>query len=75
MSIKGQGHSLTLVKDHSDFKVKTCFSQKQLDDFGTKVHMKAYWGMGMKIYINDLGHMTIFIFNFLHNLLCSKRNN
>ena len=22
MSIKGQGHSLTLVKDHSDFKVK-----------------------------------------------------
>ena len=24
MSIKGQGHSLTLVKDHSDFKVNTC---------------------------------------------------
>ena len=32
MSIKGQGHSLTLVKGHSDFKVKTCFSQKQLGD-------------------------------------------
>ena len=26
LSIKGQGHSLTLVKDHSDFKVKTWFS-------------------------------------------------
>ena len=30
MSVKGQGHSLTMVKGHSDFKVKTCFSQKQL---------------------------------------------
>ena len=31
MSVKGQGQSLTLVKSHSDFKVKTCFSQKQLE--------------------------------------------
>ena len=30
--IKGQIHSLTLVKGHSYFKVKTCFSQKQLGD-------------------------------------------
>ena len=30
MNIKGQGHSLTFVKDHSAFKIKTCFSQKQL---------------------------------------------
>ena len=58
MSIKGEGHPLTLVKDHSDFKVKTCFSQKQLGDFGTKVHMKAYGRMGMKICIHELGHMT-----------------
>ena len=57
MSIKGQGHSLTLIKDHSDFKVKTCFSQKQLGDLEPKVHMKAYGRMGMKIYINELGHM------------------
>ena len=41
MSIKGQSHSLTLVKDQSDFKVKTCFSQKQLGDLD-KVHVKAY---------------------------------
>ena len=27
VSIKGQGHALTLVKGHSDFNVKTCFSQ------------------------------------------------
>ena len=32
MSIKGQGLSLTLVIGHSDFRVKTCFSQKQLGD-------------------------------------------
>ena len=36
MSIKGQGHSLTLVKGHSDFNVKTCFSQKQLGDLEPK---------------------------------------
>ena len=33
---KGQGHSLTMVKDHSDFKVKTVFSQKQLGDLEPK---------------------------------------
>ena len=55
MSIKIQGHSLTVVKDHSDFKVKTCFSQ--LGDLN-QVHIKAYGRMGMKICINELGHMT-----------------
>ena len=30
MSIKGQGHYLTLPKGHSDFKIKSCFSQKLL---------------------------------------------
>ena len=30
MSVKGQGHSLTWAKSHSDFKIKTCFSQKLL---------------------------------------------
>ena len=34
--VKGQGHSLTLVKDHSDFKVKNRFSQKQLGDLEPK---------------------------------------
>ena len=34
--IKGQGHSLTMVKGHSDFKVKTCFSEKQQGDLEPK---------------------------------------
>ena len=58
MSIKGQGHSLTLVKGHSDFNVKTCFSQKTVGRFGTKIEMKALGRKGMKIYTNELGHMT-----------------
>ena len=36
LSIKGQGHSLTLIKGHSDFNVKTCFSEKQLVDLEPK---------------------------------------
>ena len=57
MSIKGQGHSFTLVKGHSDFKVKTCFS-KTVGRFGTKTHRKAWGRIGMKIYTNVLGYMT-----------------
>ena len=34
--MKGQGHSLTLIKGHSDFKVKTFFFQKQLFDLEPK---------------------------------------
>ena len=33
---QSQGHSLTLVKGHSEFKVKTCFSHKQLGDLEPK---------------------------------------
>ena len=40
MSIEGQGHSLTLVKGQSDFKVKTCFSQKHLGDLEPKLIWK-----------------------------------
>ena len=31
---------------------------KTVGQFGTKVHMKAWGGIGMKIYTNELGHMT-----------------
>ena len=55
MNIKGQGHSLSLAKDHSDFKIKTCFSET-IRSFETKVHMKAYGGMLMKIYTKEVGH-------------------
>ena len=58
MSVKGQDHSLNLVKGHSDFKVNTFFSQKQVGRFGPKIHMKAEVRMGMIIYTNELGHLT-----------------
>ena len=56
MSIKGQGHSLTLVKGHSDFNVKPCFSQKQMGNLEQKF-IWAWGRMGMKINTNELGHM------------------
>ena len=60
MSIKGQGHSLNLVKCHSDFKVKTCFVffQKIVGQFGTKIHKRVLDRIGMKIYINELCLIT-----------------
>ena len=58
MSIKGHGHSLTLVKGHSDLKVKTCFFTETVGQCGTKANMKAYGRMGMKIYTNELSLMT-----------------
>ena len=58
LSIKGQGHSLTFIKGHSDFKVKTCFSQKTVGSFRTKLHTKAWGRIGMKILTNELGHMN-----------------
>ena len=59
MSVTGQNHSLTLVKGHSDFKMKLFFSET-VRSFETKMQMKAYGRKGMKIYtcINELGHMT-----------------
>ena len=33
---QNQGHSLSLVKGHSVFKVKTCFTHKQLGDLEPK---------------------------------------
>ena len=57
MSIKGQGHSLTLAKGHSDFKIKPFFL-KTFGAFETKFHMKTYGRKGSKICTNELGHMT-----------------
>ena len=41
MSIKDQGHYLTLTNGRADLRIKTCFSRKLLS-FGTKFHMKSY---------------------------------
>ena len=45
MPIYGKNHSLTLVKGHSDFKVKTFFLQKQLDHSKPKLiwKLKTEW--------------------------------
>ena len=40
MSIKGQGHYLTLAIGHSDFKIKTCFSQKLLSHLEPNFSLK-----------------------------------
>ena len=58
MSIKGQGHSLTLAEGHSDIKIKSCFFNKIAGSFETKFRVKAYGSTGMKICTNCLGHMT-----------------
>ena len=34
------------------------FFSDTIGSFETKFGMKVYWRMGMKIYINELGHMT-----------------
>ena len=34
------------------------FFSKTVGRFGSKVHMKAWGRMGMKIYTNEFGHMT-----------------
>ena len=48
MSINGQGHSLTLVKGHSDFKVK-CLNlglYTQVSDSGPLGPLVLWWGGG-----------------------------
>ena len=57
MSVKGQGHSLTLVKGYSDFKLKLVSRRNSWAIF-TKAHMKATGRMEMKIYTNESGHIT-----------------
>ena len=57
MSIKGQGHSSTLVKGHSDFKVKTCFLQKHLGDLDQNSYESLRENRNKNLY-NELGHMT-----------------
>ena len=40
------------------FQSKNLFLAETVGRFGTKAHMKASGRMGMKIYTNELGHMT-----------------
>ena len=40
------------------FQSSNLFFTETVGRFGTKAHMKALVSMGMKIYTNELGHMT-----------------
>ena len=40
------------------FQCKNLFFSRTVGRFGAKVHMKAYGRKGMKIYINELGHIA-----------------
>ena len=57
MSIKGQGHSLTLAKGQPGFKIKNGFSQKLLGAKDT-LYMQTFETMSMNIYTNEFDHMT-----------------
>ena len=55
MSIKGQDHSLTFAKDHSDSKLKLVFFSEIVRSFETKFYVKAYGRIGMKLYLKRVG--------------------
>ena len=40
------------------FQSQNLFFSETVGSFGTKIHMKAWGRIGMKIYTNELGHMT-----------------
>ena len=56
MSIRGQGHYLTLAKGHSACKIIFYFETVEL--LSTKFDLKVYGCMGMKIHTIELGYMT-----------------
>ena len=58
MSIKGQGHSLILVQSHSDFKVKLVFLKYSGAIWNQNSYESLRENIKMKIYTNELGHMT-----------------
>ena len=57
MSIKGQGHCLTLVKDHSDFEVKT-FLKNSWAIWNQTSYESLKANRNENIDTNELGHMT-----------------
>ena len=56
MSIKGQGHFLTLVKGHLQLNVKLYFLNNPLTNQSQILYVVSLgW---TKVYINGQGHMT-----------------
>ena len=58
MTTQDQGNLLTLVQGHSDPNFQTSFLQKNTRLFEAKFHMELTWDVGMKMCVNDQGHMT-----------------
>ena len=58
MNIKGQGHSLTFGKSHSDSTFSNFFSLETARPIETKFHVEPPWYEGMKDCSNGPGHMT-----------------
>ena len=58
MTIKGQGHSLTLGECHSDSIFLNFFSLITTRPFEAKFHVEPPWNGGTKIISNGQGHMT-----------------
>ena len=66
MNVKIQNNSLILTQGHSDFKIKSLFSQKLLDQLKLKFHIKVYRSIGMQFFTNEFGHiikMTAMLIN------------
>ena len=58
MSIKGQGHLLTLIQGHSDSTFSNIFSLETPRPIEAKFHMEPPWDGGIKVSTNGLSHMT-----------------
>ena len=58
MNIKGQGHSLTLVKGHSDSTFTNFFSLETARPIKAKFHVEPSWDLGTKVYTNGPGHLS-----------------
>ena len=58
MTIKGQGHLLTLVQDQSVSRYSNVFSLWTAGPFEAKFHVEPPWDRGMMACSNGLGHMT-----------------
>ena len=58
MNIKGQGHSLTLVRSHSDSTFSNFFSLETAGLIETKFDVELPWDGGKTVCSNIPGHMT-----------------
>ena len=68
MSIKGRGHSLTLVKGHSDFKVK-CLSfglYTQVSDSGPPGLLVIIYGHGGHFEFRIINHSSLVL--YIHHI-------